>query len=274
MPRTLAGFLAGLLLASSLVACGDGEGPGIPRPTRTPTQTPSIDTPTPTRTPTPSLEPTPEPTPEPTREPEPTSEPTEPTREPEPGTDRGAHPEPEPTPNRPLEVEPTEEPTDETPEDTRPTTRPTTRRPPGSGGCSRHCCSARRSGSPCWCAPGAGPRGAPNWPRPRVSWSGSPATSCPGYVRPAPASRSPVDGRSAHLGSPRPRTGSRCSSPAPTTRAAGPAPVMLRDAARQPGSGWTRLVAPGPHDTWALDLDTVMLDLETALGPPPAPSPA
>ena len=45
----------------------------------------------------------------------------------------------------------------------------------------------------------------------------------------------------------------------------------LRDASRLARGRMEDLVAPGPHDTWALDLDAVMADLEAALGPPPEP---
>jgi hypothetical protein len=34
-----------------------------------------------------------------------------------------------------------------------------------------------------------------------------------------------------------------------------------------------RLLGPEPHDTWALDLDSIIIDLETALRPTPATSP-
>ena len=47
----------------------------------------------------------------------------------------------------------------------------------------------------------------------------------------------------------------------------------LRDASRLARARMEQLVEPGPHDTWALDLDAVMADLEAALGPPrPAPA--
>ena len=299
MPRTLAGFLTGMLLASSLVACADGEGPGISRPTRTPTQTPSIDIPTPTRspsrTPSPSetQEPTPEPTSEPTEEPtdeptpevEPTDEPTpevEPTDEPTPEveptdeptlevepTDEPTLDEVEPTDEPTLEVEPTEEPTDETAEDDA-----TDESDPtwlwwllaalllGAAvgipllvRCRRR--AAWRSGSP----------------RPRVSWLAGPRAP----ARPSPR-RLPRAGRR--------RLGGRR---APGRRGRGPAHGAgvhrpdeagrdrardLRDASRLARERMDQLVAPGPHDTWALDLDTVMADLEAALGPPPASPPA
>ena len=47
----------------------------------------------------------------------------------------------------------------------------------------------------------------------------------------------------------------------------------LRDASRLARLRMEQLVGPGPHDTWALDLDAIMADLEAALGPPPAPRP-
>ena len=43
----------------------------------------------------------------------------------------------------------------------------------------------------------------------------------------------------------------------------------LRDAARQARVHMERLTGPGPHDTWALDLDAIIADLEVALRPPP-----
>jgi hypothetical protein len=33
-----------------------------------------------------------------------------------------------------------------------------------------------------------------------------------------------------------------------------------------------QIVGPGPHDTWSLDLDAIMADLEAALGPARASS--
>ena len=46
----------------------------------------------------------------------------------------------------------------------------------------------------------------------------------------------------------------------------------LRDASRLARQRMDQISAPGPHETWALDLDAVMADLEAALGPP-APAP-
>ena len=50
----------------------------------------------------------------------------------------------------------------------------------------------------------------------------------------------------------------------------------LREASRHARDRMQQLVAPGPHDTWALDLDTIILELEEALRPavsPPTPPP-
>ncbi|HEX5086657.1 MAG TPA: hypothetical protein VFV89_02545 [Nocardioides sp.] len=44
----------------------------------------------------------------------------------------------------------------------------------------------------------------------------------------------------------------------------------LRDASRRVRQRMQELVAPRPHDTWVLDLDGVMADLDAALGPPRA----
>jgi hypothetical protein len=41
----------------------------------------------------------------------------------------------------------------------------------------------------------------------------------------------------------------------------------LRDASRHARSRMQQLAAPGPHDTWALDLDTLMIELEEMLRP-------
>jgi hypothetical protein len=49
--------------------------------------------------------------------------------------------------------------------------------------------------------------------------------------------------------------------------------LVLRDASRAARAQMQRLLGPGPHDTWALDLDTVITDLESALRPPPVTSP-
>jgi hypothetical protein len=46
----------------------------------------------------------------------------------------------------------------------------------------------------------------------------------------------------------------------------------LRDASRLARQRMEQLLAPGPQDTWALDLDTIMADLEAALGPRTSPS--
>ena len=47
----------------------------------------------------------------------------------------------------------------------------------------------------------------------------------------------------------------------------------LRDAVRDARARMQRLVAPGPHDTWALDLDTLMIELEGTLRPAAPPTP-
>jgi hypothetical protein len=41
--------------------------------------------------------------------------------------------------------------------------------------------------------------------------------------------------------------------------------LSLRDASRQARARMAQLAGPGPHDTWALDLDTIIGDLEAAL---------
>lgn len=47
----------------------------------------------------------------------------------------------------------------------------------------------------------------------------------------------------------------------------------LRDASRHARSRMQQLVAPGPHDTWALGLDTLMIELEGKLHPTTSPTP-
>ena len=47
----------------------------------------------------------------------------------------------------------------------------------------------------------------------------------------------------------------------------------LRDAVRNARARMQQLVAPGQHDTWALDLDTLMIELEGTLRPPAPPTP-
>lgn len=49
--------------------------------------------------------------------------------------------------------------------------------------------------------------------------------------------------------------------------------LVLRDASRAARAQMQRLLSPGPRDTWALDLDAVINDLETALRPSPVTSP-
>lgn len=48
----------------------------------------------------------------------------------------------------------------------------------------------------------------------------------------------------------------------------------LRDALRSARARMQRLAAPGTHDTWALDLDTLMTELERTLRPTAPPPPA
>ena len=48
----------------------------------------------------------------------------------------------------------------------------------------------------------------------------------------------------------------------------------LRDALRSARARMQRLAAPGPHDTWALDLDALMIELEGTLRPTAPPPPA
>ncbi len=45
---------------------------------------------------------------------------------------------------------------------------------------------------------------------------------------------------------------------------------VLRDASREARAQMQRLLGPGAHDTWALDLDAIIIDLESALRPTPA----
>ena len=47
----------------------------------------------------------------------------------------------------------------------------------------------------------------------------------------------------------------------------------LRDALRDARARMQRLVSPGQHDTWALDLDTLMIDLQGTLRPAATPTP-
>ncbi len=48
---------------------------------------------------------------------------------------------------------------------------------------------------------------------------------------------------------------------------------VLRDASRAARAQMQRLLGSGQHDAWALDLDAIIIDLETALRPTPATSP-
>jgi hypothetical protein len=45
---------------------------------------------------------------------------------------------------------------------------------------------------------------------------------------------------------------------------------LLRDAARQARERMEQLTGPGPHDTWALDLDDIIANLELVLQRSPA----
>ena len=49
---------------------------------------------------------------------------------------------------------------------------------------------------------------------------------------------------------------------------------MSRDAVRLASGRVQQLSAPGPHDSWALDLDAIIADLEVVLGGPPVTPPA
>jgi len=48
----------------------------------------------------------------------------------------------------------------------------------------------------------------------------------------------------------------------------------LRDAVRQARVQMERLTGPGSRDRWAVDLDAIISDIESALRPPPPSSPA
>lgn len=48
---------------------------------------------------------------------------------------------------------------------------------------------------------------------------------------------------------------------------------VVRDASRTARAQLQQLLGPGSHDTWALDLDSVIIDLEAALRPGPISGP-
>jgi hypothetical protein len=287
------------LLAGCGAGGGDGEGPSV-TPTRTPTRTPteslSPSLPSPTRTPTatvpsptrtPSATP-PEPTTRPpttetpsgTAEPSPTAEPTtpEPTT-PEPTTPEPTTPEPSPT------SEPTAEASEETP--------------------------AEASDEQA-----ADDEGVPPW----VWWVAAAlvlgcVVAVPLVVRARrrAAWRQRLERQQAEVewfardllrelraaGSHQEMAGGWAVSRARVTAAEDELTVLestapdeagrdraqsLREASRHARDRMQQLVAPGPHDTWALDLDTIILELEEALRPavspptspttPPPPRPA
>jgi hypothetical protein len=249
-----------LLLAASLAACGDGEGPDGEGPTRSPT----IALPTPTRTEAPDETGQPEPSETATQEPEPSAN--------EPSASERPSERPSVRPSDETSEQPTEEPTEESSE---------------SADTSTDADEADDEATPTWlwwllAAVVVGAiiaiplllraRRRNAWRRQlseaeaELGWVAR--ELLPGLRR--VGSREQVAGGWA-VGLPRVTAAedqltvleSSAFDDGGRDRAR-----ALRDASRLARARMEQLVEPGPHDTWALDLDAVMADLEAALGPP------
>lgn len=296
------------LLAGCGAGGGDGEGPSA-TPTRTPTRTPteslSPSLPSPTRTPTatvPSPTRTPSATPPEATTPPPATETPSGTAGPSP-TSEPSTPEPsptsEPTTPEPTTSEPTSEPSAEPPAE--PTSEPTPTEPP-----TEPTTEAPAEASEEATEEQAGDdEGVPPW----VWWVvaalvlGS-VVAVPLIVR---ARRRAAWGQRLQrqeaevewfardllrelraAGSHQEMAGGWAVSQARVTAAEDELTVLestapdeagrdrarsLRGALRHARDRMQQLVAPGPHDTWALDLDTIMIELEEAVRPPVSPPP-
>ena len=286
--RTVARALAGGVVLLALAACGGGEGGDGARPTISPTRTPTATVPSPTRTgpdrtespevpsPTRTEPPTEEPTQEPT--PEPTEEPTN-----EPGPTRTA--DRTETPDEPA-TEGSSVPPDE--ETAAPTATPTASETGDAAEESGD--DAADEGIPAWVwwvlaalllgsavavplVVRARRRGA--WRQALAEQEGEVAWLArdllPGLRRGGSVEQvaggwavgrtrvSAAEDRLTVLESTAPDDRGRERSRA------------LRDSVRRADAGMGQLTGPGPHDEWALDLDTIIDDLEHALRPAPGP---
>jgi hypothetical protein len=258
MRWTVARPLVALLLAVSLAACGDGEGPDGEGPTRSPT----MELPSPTRSEAPEETDQAEPSQSATTEPEPS--PDQPSRS-------------DPSPGGATE-RPTDEASDESSEEPTEESSEPTEAPDGD--------EAEDDGTPTWLwwllavivlgAVVAIPlllraRRRTAWRRQLSEAEGElgwlARELLPGLRR--AASREEVAGGWA-VASPRVTAAedeltvleSTAYDDGGRDRAR-----ALREASRLAGQRMAQLVAPGPHDTWVLDLDAIMADLEAALGP-------
>jgi hypothetical protein len=247
MRRTVAGPVVALVLTASLVACGDGDGTGGAGPTRSPT----LELPDPTRSGTVEL---PDPTrtgaPEDTTEPEPSRTPT---REPEP-SDRSA--------DAPAESQDATQDDaadgDATADDATPTwlwwllaavvlaavvAIPLLLR------------SRRRTA---WGQQLSEAEGELGWLArellPGLRHARSHEEVAGGWAVASPRIIAAEDRLTA------------LESSAYDDRGRDRARA-LRDASRLARLRMEQLVGPGPHDTWSLDLDAIMADLEATLGP-------
>ena len=252
---------------------GDGEGPSV-TPTRTPTESLSPDLPSPTRTPTatvpspsrtPSATPPGTETPSGTAEPSPTPEPTTPDpTTPDPTT-------PDPTTSEPTTSEPTAEPTSQP---TEPTTEATEEQ------------AGDDEGVPSWAW----------WVVAALVLGCVVAVPLVVRARRRAAWRHRLERQEAEVewfardllrelraaGSHQEMAGGWAVSQDRVTAVEDELTVLestapdeagrdrarsLRDASRHARDRMQQLVAPGPHDTWALDLDTIMIELDEALRP-------
>ena len=257
MRRILAGSVAALLLGAALVGCGGEDGSGGTRPTFAPTRSPTL--PSPTRSE--AVEPTdpagsdsedsgdsgdtsePEPTRTPTRQPESTSDqPDEPTSEPSGSADEDT----------------TDEPTDDESDDSPPSwlwwllaavvlgaivAIPLVRR-------------ARRRAA--WRQQLSEAEGELGWLArellPGLRHVGSREQVAGAWTVASPRVTAAEDALTV------------LESTAPDDLGRSRAQA-LRNASRLARQRMEMLIAPGPHDTWSLDLDAIMADLEAALGP-------
>ena len=274
MRRHVVGSVIAVLLAFSLVGCGDGEGPDGEGPTVSPTRSPTRELPSPAPSESEgtseSTEPEPEPSSAPpTEEPEPTDEPSPSDRESERESDRASdRPSDRPTdpsseaatesPEPEAEVEDGEDSTDDAP--------PTwvwwllaAILVGAAVGIPLLVRSRRRAA---WRQRLAEAEGELGWLArellPGLRRVASVEQVAGGWTVGAPRVTAVEDELTA--------LESTAYDDAGRDRAR-----SLRDACRLARVRMEQLVAPGPHDTWALDVDTIMADLEAALGPPPTP---
>ena len=274
MRRNVAGPLIALLLAISLVACGDGEGPDGEGPTISPTRSATREPPSsnPSESPEGSESAQPEPSSTPTEEPEPTSD-TSPSdrvsdRESDRPSDRPSDRTSEPQSELDVRTvaggifEPGAEPDDgdASTDDETPTWPWWLLAALVIGAAVAIPLLVRRRRRAAWRQRLAEAEAELGWLArellPSLRHVGSVEQVAGGWTVGSPRVLSAEDELTA--------LESTAHDDAGRDRAR-----ALRDACRLARVRMEQLVAPRSHDTWALDLDAIMADLEAALGPAP-----